>query len=55
MADEIQSPDTAAITPEQIAADLKAFQKLAKYAERKEFWKSHPTIQGIVSEINFHA
>jgi hypothetical protein len=55
MSDEKQSPEPAAITPEQIAADLKAFQKLVKYAERKEFWKAHPTIQGIVSEINFHA
>jgi hypothetical protein len=55
MADEIQSPEPAAITPEQIAADLKAFQKLVKYAERKQFWKAHKSIQGIVSEINFHA
>jgi hypothetical protein len=55
MADEKQSPESVVIAPEQIAADLKAFQKLVKYAERKEFWQSHASIQGIVSEINFHA
>ena len=55
MADEISTQPAPAPTREQIAADLKEFQKLVKYAERKEFWKNHPSIQGIVSEINFHA
>lgn len=55
MPDENQTPEPEKITPEQVAADMKEFQKLVKYAERKAFWSSHKSIQGIVSEINFHA
>jgi hypothetical protein len=55
MPDENQTPPDPAFTSEQIATDLKEFQRLVKYAERKAFWLAHKTIQGIVSEINFHA
>jgi hypothetical protein len=53
--DEENSTPAPAVTPEQTAADLKEFQKLAKYADRKKFWQEHPSIQGIISEVNFHA
>ena len=52
---EENSTPAPAVTPEQTAADLKEFQKLAKYADRKKFWQEHPSIQGIISEVNFHA
>ena len=55
MADEISTQPAPAPTREQIDSDFKEFQKLDKYADRKKFWQEHPTVQGIVSEINFHA
>lgn len=54
-ADTSAETEASAITPEQRTADFKEFQKLVKYAERKKFWQEHPSIHGIVSEINFHA
>jgi len=53
--EQTEPDEPQVISPEQEAQEFAEFQKLVKYSDRRAFWKSHPSVQRRVSEINFHA